>query len=201
MMSQLLSAILSEQHSLAFYTALSKQCPIFAPFVQTENEQLEALHFWAAQNGLEIPTHTISPNVPAGELACFEHALACENAKVIFYNQLATLEKDMALRNLFYQIAAKSNNEHLPAIRNALAPLYATSTKDLLSNLQTSKEWLLNAQSLLQDAQTGNLSEEKLGGFLSGLNYPLLGGVLLGGVSVALLNHFLNPNNPNVDKE
>ena len=42
-MTQLLGAIASEQHSLAFYAALSAQYPFFAPFVNAQNAQLKAL--------------------------------------------------------------------------------------------------------------------------------------------------------------
>lgn len=191
-MTQLLRAIASEQHSLAFYTAFSAQYPFFVPFVQTQNTQLEALTFFANQAGISPLQETPNITIPDNEMLALEHALAHEHAKLAFYQQLASLEPNLAIRDVFFKIAATCNN-HLPTIRNALSAHYASS-QNILNELLANKELLQNAQSLLQDAQAGTLSEEKLSGFLGNLNIPLLGGVLLGGAVVALLNNLLNQN-------
>ncbi|MDE7217582.1 MAG: hypothetical protein K2N20_05760 [Helicobacter sp.] len=190
-MTQLLGAIASEQHSLAFYAALSAQYPFFAPFVNAQNAQLKALSFFAPQSGL---AQQQSPNIaiPTTQMLALESALAHESAKIAFYNNLAANEPNLAIRDVFFQIAARSHNDHLPAIRNALAAHY--TSQNVLGDLLAGIDLLQDAQRLAKDAQAGTLSEEKLASFLGNLNVAMLGGVLLGGAVVALCNHFLNQN-------
>lgn len=189
-MTQLLRAIASEQHSLALYAAFAVQYPFFAPFVNAQNAQLEALSFFARQAGIAPLQESPNIAIPTTEMLALESALAHESAKIAFYDNLAASEPNLAIRDVFFRIAATCHNDHLPAIRSALAGHYAeNSLGDLLAS-----DWLQNAQKLVQDAQSGTLSEENLAGFLRNLNVSMLGGVLLGGAVVALCNHFLNQN-------
>lgn len=190
-MTQLLRAIASEQHSLALYAAFAAQYPYFAPFVNAQNAQLEALSFFARQNGITPLQESPNIGIPTTEMLALESALAHESAKIAFYDNLAASEPNLAIRDVFFQIAATCHNSHLPAIRNALAGHYANqnSLGDLLAGA-----WLQDAQKLVQDAQSGTLSEEKLMGFLRNLNVPMLGAVLLGGAVVALCSNLLNQN-------
>ncbi len=190
-MTQLLSAIASEQHSLAFYSALSTQYPLFAPFVNVQNAQLETLASFALQAGTPLQ-ESINIAIPTTEMLALESALAHEQAKIVFYNRLAANEPNLVIRDVFFTIAATCHNNHLPTIRNALAGHYAN--QNLLGDLLASKVWLQDAQNLIQDIQAGNVNEKNLASFLDNLNLSMLGGVLIGGAVIALLNHFLNQN-------
>lgn len=190
-MTQLLCAIASEQHSLAFYSALSAQYPLFVPFVNAQNTQLETLASFALQAGTSLQ-ESLNIAIPTTEMLALESALAHEQAKIVFYNRLAISEPNLAIRDVFFRIAATCHNDHLPTIRNALAGHYAN--QNLLGDLLANKVWLQDAQNLIQDIQAGNVNEKNLASFLDNLNLPMLGGVLLGGAVIALLNHFLTQN-------
>lgn len=190
-MTQLLSAIASEQHSLAFYSALSARYPLFVPFVNAQNTQLETLSSFALQAGTPLQ-ESLNIAIPTTEMLALESALAHEQAKIVFYNRLAISEPNLAIRDVFFRIAATCHNDHLPTIRNALAGHYAN--QNLLGDLLANKVWLQDAQNLIQDIQAGNVNEKNLASFLDSLNLPMLGGVLLGGAAIALLNHFLTQN-------
>ena len=191
-MTQLLCAIASEQHSLALYLALSAQYPLFVPFVNTQNTQLETLASFTLQAEITPLQESLNIAIPTTEMLALESALAHEQAKIVFYNRLAISEPNLAIRDVFFRIAATCHNDHLPTIRNALAGHYAN--QNLLGDLLASKVWLQDAQNLIQDIQAGNVNEKNLTSFLDNLNLPMLGGVLLGGAVIALLNHFLNQN-------
>lgn len=190
-MTQLLCAIASEQHSLAFYSALSAQYPLFVPFVNAQNTQLETLASFALQAGTSLQ-ESLNIAIPTTEMLALESALAHEQAKIVFYNRLAISEPNLAIRDVFFRIAATCHNDHLPTIRNALAGHYAN--QNLLGDLLANKVWLQDIQNLIQDIQAGNVNEKNLASFLDNLNLPMLGGVLLGGAVIALLNHFLTQN-------
>lgn len=190
-MTQLLSAIASEQHSLVFYSALSAQYPLFVPFVDAQNTQLETLASFALQAGTPLQ-EPLNIAIPTTEMLALESALAHEQAKIVFYNRLAISEPNLAIRDVFFRIAATCHNDHLPTIRNALAGHYAN--QNLLGDLLANKVWLQDVQNLIQDIQAGNVNEKNLASFLDNLNLPMLGGVLLGGAAIALLNHFLTQN-------
>lgn len=190
-MTQLLCAIASEQHSLAFYSALSAQYPLFVPFVNAQNTQLETLASFALQAGTSLQ-EPLNIAIPTTEMLALESALAHEQAKMVFYNGLAISEPNLAIRDVFFRIAATCHNDHLPTIRNALAGHYAN--QNLLGDLLANKVWLQDVQNLIQDIQAGNVNEKNLASFLDNLNLPMLGGVLLGGAVIALLNHFLTQN-------
>ena len=190
-MTQLLCAIASEQHSLAFYSALSAQYPLFVPFVNAQNTQLETLASFALQAGTSLQ-ESLNIALPTTEMLALESALAHEQAKIVFYNRLAISEPNLAIRDVFFRIAATCHNDHLPTIRNALAGHYAN--QNLLGDLLANKVWLQDIQNLIQDIQAGNVNEKNLASFLDHLNLPMLGGVLLGGAVIALLNHFLTQN-------
>ncbi len=193
--NNLLAALEQEYSIHALYQTCNNQWgrdyPFLGEFVATQEQQINALLFLLSQRGIPA-TNTFANAVLYDDV--LETVLIQENNKIQFYNQLLSTETDVEVQDVFYRFQAISYNNHLPIVRKELAKIYQGENTATQSDIEKSKQLIAEAQTLMNDFKQGTVDEKKIQNFLGNLNYSLVGGVILGGISAMILNEFLNKN-------
>ncbi|CAM2916786.1 ferritin-like domain-containing protein [Helicobacter burdigaliensis] len=194
----LLLAIFDEYKAYSFYAmASSVYGEPFSNLLIAESNHINALSVHCQYLGIEIPQNpyegtTSLPNTLEEVLLV---ALENENANLLLYDKLIANEENPMLKDTFYRLQAASFNHHIPALQNALESLNQTNgERNFLGSLQQGKELLEEANLMVANLQSGNLTQGELEGFLNKLNYSLVGGVIAGAFSALILNEILNQN-------
>ena len=107
------------------------------------------------------------------------------------YNALSANESDPQVLDTFYRLQAASYNNHIPTLQNALN---STQNNKILEQLNQGKALLDETAVMVNRLKDGSLNQDELEGFLSKLNYSLVGGAIMGAFGVIIVNELLNKN-------
>lgn len=196
--NNLLLALLDEYKAYSFYIlAASAYGDPFSSIAMAESNHINILSMHCQYLGLEVPQNSYEGNInlPATLEETLLVALENENTNLLLYDKLIANEENPIVKDTFYRLQAASYNHHIPALEKVLNSLQNTKEQgSLLGNLQQGKELLEEANLMVANLQSGNLTQGELEGFLNKLNYSLVGGAIAGSLGALILNEILNQN-------
>lgn len=153
--------------------------------------------------GVEAPFVTQSQiDLPNTLQECCEIAIAAEIDNVSLYDNLLMYVNEPDVRDLFYRIQAASYNNHLPAFRNCVMTYY-TNNQDA-NNTNLNQNNMMNNmqeyQTLIEDAMSGNIDQNKIVSMLSNMNMSLIGGLAVGALGGVTLSNLINKDETNEEE-
>lgn len=169
----------------------------FSNIVEAEtrhyNETLLLLQKYNIQAPNVIPSQVQLPDTLQ---ECCELGIAAEIENIAMYDNLLQYVTQADVRDLFYRLQAASYNNHLPAFRKCVLGFYTqqnTTSNNMMDNIQ-------EYQTLLEEAMSGNLDQNKIMNMLSNANMSLLSGLALGALGGVTLSNLNNKDNTNNEK-
>ncbi|WP_096027858.1 hypothetical protein [Campylobacter lanienae] len=187
----LLRALDDEYKAYSFYFASSEFGQPFINLLEAEANHINAITFHLNSLQAQIPANPYSFNRSASFEEAINTALANELANVELYNALSANESDPQVLDTFYRLQAASYNNHIPTLQNALN---STQNNKILEQLNQGKALLDETAVMINRLKDGSLNQDELEGFLSKLNYSLVGGAIMGAFGVIIVNELLNKN-------
>lgn len=189
--NNLLKALDDEYKAYSFYFSASEFGAPFTNLLEAEANHINAIIFHLNELGAQIPANPYSFTTPKSFEEAATIALQNEQANVELYNTLVTNENDAQIIDTFYRLQAASYNNHIPALQNALN---LNQNNNLLEQLNQGKTLINETAIMVNKLKDGSLGQDELEGFLSKLNYSLVGGAIIGAFSVIIANELLNKN-------
>ena len=187
----LLKALDDEYKAYSFYFGASEFGAPFTNLLEAEANHINAIIFHLNELGAQIPANPYSFATPKSFEEAATIALQNEQANVELYNTLVANEGNPQIIDTFYRLQAASYNNHIPALQNALN---LNQNNNLLEQLNQGKTLINETAIMVNKLKDGSLGQDELEGFLSKLNYSLVGGAIIGAFSVIIANELLNKN-------
>jgi len=197
-------AIYDKLEAYETFTRIIEKFGNINPFVNIK--ETEAVHYTILTQlmqkySIEVPINnfqTTNIDIPNTIIECCELGVAKELNNITMYNNFLSFANDSDIIDILFQLQAASYNNHLPAFRNCVLNYYNNKTNtginpdDIMQKIQ-------EYQDILDNVINGNIDESLISSLFSKLNMPMVGGMVSGGVIIALLNNFLAQNSK--DKE
>lgn len=129
---------------------------------------------------------------------CCEIAIAAEIDNIALYDNLLMHVNEPDVRDLFYRIQAASYNNHLPAFRNCVASYYNQNNQQ--NNAGNMMDNMAQYQTLIEDAMSGNIDQNKIVSMLSNMNMSVIGGLAVGALGGITLSNLINKEDINEEE-
>ena len=162
--------------------------PPFSHIVEAEKRHIEALLSLHQAYGV-----TPIPNQWSGEIvipssfeACCAQGVQAELENIELYDYLLGFAVEADIRDVFYRLQAASYNNHLPAFKQCLAGTSKMTEKSSLNFLEKMDLEVVNKM------MQGQMGKEDIGKLISSANLSFLGGALLGGLGIFILQEMMN---------
>lgn len=152
------------------------------------NEMITLMQKYGVEPPFVVETAIKLPNTLQ---ECCELAVAAEIDNVGLYDNLLMYVNEPDVRDLFYRVQAASYNNHLPAFRACVASYYNQSNDNASANGNI-MENMAQYQSLIDDAMSGNIDQNKIMSMLSNMNMSMVGGLAVGALGGMALNNLIN---------
>lgn len=220
----LLLALEDAHKTYSFYAQASllagEEQRVFVALKNAKNAHIDVISAHLQDLNVAIPRNPFVESMAVVNSA--QEALHCalmqENASIALFNSLLANEQNPMVIDLFYRLQAESFNHHIPLLQNALLHTKkvenigdgagqtnfikgASSGVNAFKGAENVMDTFNNGKAILEETgemvaklKEGTLSQEQLEGFLSKLNYSLVGGVIAGAFCVIIFNEFLNQN-------
>jgi rubrerythrin len=129
---------------------------------------------------------------------CCEIAIAAEIDNIALYDNLLMHVNEPDVRDLFYRIQAASYNNHLPAFRNCVASYYnQNNQQNTGANMMDN---MAQYQTLIEDAMSGNIDQNKIVSMLSNMNMSVISGLAVGALGGVTLSNLMNKEDINEEE-
>ncbi|RAX58029.1 hypothetical protein CCZ01_04270 [Helicobacter monodelphidis] len=203
MQNNLMSLLDFEYQKLGFYQQLANIFGVdscFGQLSQATTLQVNAALFLIQNQGLSYNYRPLNQDSISSQLIeNLEKAFIFESNTIQLCNQWLSSEQDANVRDFIFRIQALAYNSHIPLIRKNMVNVYQQNSSiqqesQVLGEVEKAQILFSQTNEMIEELRAGTLTQEKLGGFLSNLNYSLIGGVILGGISAMILNEILNKN-------
>lgn len=190
--NNVLNALDNEYKSLELYNnASSIYGASFAPIVELKQSHITTLSAYLQNAGVAVPSNVyantnfgLSGNLMS-DLTLF---IQNENDNIAFYNTVIDTENDISVKDSFYLFQAHSYNDILPALQS----VNLINSNNILNEITKARGFLNEAGTTLNKLQNNELSQAELEGFLSKLNFSLIGGAMLGAITAFVFNEISN---------
>jgi len=199
-------AMYDEYHAYEAYRKIIDTFGNVRPFsniIEAEIRHYNALAPLLEKYGVPLPIDNWYDKIelPDTLLECCEVGVAAEIDNVRMYdNLLIYAEGYPDIQDIFYQLQAASYNNHLPAFRQCVQQ-YSDAQADVNDIYEQYKRSGLDSDmtnkineftEIAQKFASGQASQEDVLKVLGNTNLSFLGGILLGGVGVAMVPKLLN---------
>lgn len=162
--------------------------PPFSHIVEAEKRHIEALLSLHQAYGV-MP----SPNqwsgmisIPSSFEACCALGVQAEIENIELYDYLLGFAVEADTRDVLYRLQAASYNNHLPAFKQCLSGTPQMEEKNSLNFLEK-----IDTQ-VVSKMMQGQMGKEDIGKLISSANLSFLGGALLGGLGIFILQEMMN---------
>jgi len=197
-------AVYDEFEAYEAYKRIIKKFGNITPFINIK--ETEAVHYTILTQlmqkyNIEVPTNnfqTVIIDIPNTIIECCELGVAKEISNIAMYNNLLGFARDNDIIDILFQLQAASYNNHLPAFRNYVLNYYNNGINSGI-NQDDIMQKIQEYQDILDNIMNGNIDESLISSLFSKLNMSVVGGMVSGGVIIALLNSLLTQNSK--DKE
>jgi len=197
-------AVYDEFEAYETYKRIIEKFGNINPFVNIK--EAEAVHYTTLiqlmqKYNIEVPINNFQTaiiDIPNTVIECCELGVAQEIGNIAMYNNLLGFARDNDIIDILFQLQAASYNNHLPAFRSYVLNYYNNGINTSI-NQDDIMQKIQEYQDILDNIMNGNIDESLISSLLSKLNIQMLGGIVSGGVIIALLNSLLTQNSK--DKE
>lgn len=162
--------------------------PPFSHIVEAEKRHIEALLSLHQAYGV-----TPSPNqwmgtisIPSSFEACCALGVQAEIENIKLYDYLLGFAVEADIRDVLYRLQAASYNNHLPAFKQCLSGTPKVEEKNSLNFLEKIDTEVVSKM------MQGQMGKEDIGKLISSANLSFLGGALLGGLGIFILQEMMN---------
>lgn len=194
--NNILSAMDCEYKSLQLYSNLASIYKVpLAPIIDLKQAHINTLASYLQNANETVPSNAYVDanfNLSGDLLSDLGLLIQNENENIALYNTLIENEADPVVKDSFYLFQAHSFNEILPALETVNSTVNSINSNTVANELTKAKSFLTEANATLNKLQNNQLSQAELEGFLSKINFSLLGGAVLGALGAFLLNELTN---------
>ncbi len=162
--------------------------PPFSHIVEAEKRHIEAL-----LNLHQVYGVTPSPNqwlgmitIPSSFEACCALGIQAEIENIELYDSLLGFAIEADIRDILYRLQAASYNNHLPAFKQCLSGTPKVEENNSLNFLEKIDTEVVSKM------MQGQIGKEDIGKLMSNANLSFLGGALLGGLGIFILQEMIN---------
>lgn len=139
------SAYAAELGGLKHYSSISNKSDLYALILSVREQGVTILLDCAKFNSISLDdVNAMSVNMCVKEDDILISSIAFENNICFIYEQLCNSIEDEVVKDLFFRLWATSNNEFIPALKQALKDLYASKDNMSLKNISDSMDFDTN---------------------------------------------------------
>jgi len=210
-------AIYDEYHAYENYRVIVEKFGSQTPFInilQAEINHYEELTVLLNKYQVPAPLNdwVIKVETPNSILEAAEVGVAEEIDNIKMYDNLITYAKDYPdVLDLLYRLQAASYNNHLPALRQAVAKHSNLNVSEVdvntihqensIHNIDEAISKMDEISAMASKFSTGNVSQEDILKLLSNSNLSFVGGALLGAVGAGVFSQVTKDKKENATEE